>query len=364
MANEYSFSLDSALANSNDAKKAALQAVAQGGKAGLEAYQSAQKDLATQRSSALDAAMQRSSDTGGGTNTSQDILTGVFDRNAQSLGNLSAASQDRFAQMGASNDSYFSKLNSTLPLLANQNREKAMTQENQIKAVLAEAQAKAEAAAAAKQADREFQLLRDSERERASDERQSRSLSVQEARAAAKEKKAAEPTLDELLGSVAKQQMAAKQTIKDHPATGVYSNEYMKLANSGTAPGLADLASQLGQALGISPVKLGGLYAPGKQASITSSLTKMNPQQVNGVTKALASKYATKGVTESVVNTIMKDKDFKKAVDLLVNADPATTRQQWDRWISENFAKKPRTAAILRGEYLSRFPNEPKPESE
>lgn len=389
MANEYSFSLDSALANSNDSKRKALEAVAQGGKAGLDAYNAAQKDLATQRTGALDAAMERSRDTGGGANTGQEFLTNTFNRNQSSLSNLSAASQDRFANMGASNASYFDKLNATLPLLANQNREKAMTQENKIKATIAEAQAAAEARAKEKQADREFQLARDAARESAADKR-----------AAAKDSAGKVPTLDELLGAAFMQQEQAKGIVQGsrdlnaQAVTPVSGNPFSKLpagtaryerqlagqatnADARAAAGpaaeaarqaspylnmdVSELAYQLGQAAGVPQNKLAGLYAPGKQAAIASSIKKLTPQQTNEVAKAIATKYDTRGVTQAVASTIIKDPDFKAAVADLTQkfGEPAAgwTREYLQQELTKQFKNKPRTLEVLLGEYVSKFPS-------
>lgn len=379
MSDRYSFELESAKANTDESKAKALDAAATAGTAGLKAYNDARTQIIGDQQTAVQGALARSQNTGGGY-TGTELAGQVAQRNLAHNTNMATGFDVRNKEMAASNSTYFDKLNASLPYLKNQTDTKIATTEMETKAAIAAAQAEAEAKAKEKQDEHDFQLERDRLREEKAD-----------ARASKKDI----PTLDQLLGqawinqqeaqgivsgakglnaqSVApvsgspfkklpaataryERQLAGQAKNKGLAAQAGVANQNARLVGPIATGNLTDLAYQLGVAAGVPASSLAGLFAPGKQSATNTATGKITPQQNTEVAKALAGKYDTKGVTQAVAATIMADPNYQEAVKKLTSQAGTGTREDWQAWIVKAFPGKPRTQAILLGEYLPLFP--------
>lgn len=144
---------------SEDQKRALLDAVAAAGTAGKAAHLAAKAEVETARTGALNRAQTRANMTGqdfGGTDTAP--VTEAADRFGSYFAGQQAASQSQLDQIGASGSSYLAKIGAIAPFMQSQNIQAAADREQGFKTEVAQSQAKIDAAKAKDAADRQHDL--------------------------------------------------------------------------------------------------------------------------------------------------------------------------------------------------------------
>jgi hypothetical protein len=243
MGNPY---FDSASANIDQAKLASLQAVAQAGTAGKQAYQQAQDSINADKQAAMARAATRAATLGVGGN--DQTFGGAYDARLGQLATNRAGFEGGLAQTQASSDSYLEKARSSLPLLQAINTNKANAQEAAIKAAIALAQQKAQAAAdaaAAKEAAAEKRAQTAADR---ADARAQKSADRADARSA-KTAAAKDPTFDRLIAA-GKLEVGASPLNKARLDTG-------NILGAVTENPDVRMARLAGQDMGYSPLQIG-----------------------------------------------------------------------------------------------------------
>lgn len=253
---------EGAKAEREDQRRQLLDAVSTGGAAAKKAYDDAQAAVAASRQDALNRAQQRAQITG--TNFGGQDLNPVADAAGLMGGYLSgqsAAGQQHLQSIGASGESYLAKVGAIAPFIQSQNIDKAAQRENEYKTAIAQAQAKIDADKAAQEQEfarqKELLALKDMY-----ETRQSNASAAAKAKAAT----ATKATLPQLIG-LANQEpgyMRDNQNILGQAKGG----ENIAAAN------LLQRAGQYGRQLGVDPLKLAELGAPGQMNTLAGQLTK------------------------------------------------------------------------------------------
>lgn len=333
----------------DESKAALLKATAQGGKAGREAFEQAQAGISANRQAAVGHALDQSMGLTG-RNIGQENITGLYDSRLGALDSAKAGFASGIAGTEASGVSYLEKVRATMPVLQEQNKAKLDIQESEIKRAIELAKQEAEAKAAEKAAAEQATIDRENRAEERAIARENRGSA-----------KANMPKLDELLGA-ASQQLKANPIFRDTGnILGAIDSPEGKAIYDSATPGLtSSLAFSLGKLAGVPEMTLAGLYAPGKQSSITTAVNKLSAGTPDAAVKALSSKYARRGVTPQVAATIIKDKEFTGAVQWLLAGADGKPRDEVESILRANFLSrktpKTRTYEVLVGEYLDSLP--------
>jgi hypothetical protein len=358
---------DSANRQVDESKKGLLEAVATGGTAGKQAFDAAQAQAAQAKQDAVARAAERSALYGVGGN--DQTFLGAYDARANQMGVNRANFESGLAQTQASGSSYLEKARSSIPLLEAQNIGKVTDQETKIK--LAIEAAKQKAMAEQEKEQRSLQRTLDSEsraeaRALARENRAESRSSAKEARAlAAKEPKL--PTANQLLGqgqTIADKVNAALKSgttygagTEDVDNAVFLANEMGGVGNNGVT---ADNAARAyAKSLGLSEGVVAGILTP----MATGSWSKASAPVKDEYASALASKYASKGVSPALAKSVVNNVDFQAATAFILNGaiDPATnqpmTRDQLEQWIRREFITKDgrnwqAEYNVLTGEYL------------
>lgn len=297
MGNPY---FDSASQNIDQAKMASLQAVAQAGTAGKQAFQQAQDAVTADKQAALARAATRAQTLGVGGN--DQTFGGAYDARLGQLATNRAGFESGLAQTGASSASYLEKARSSLPLLQAINTNKANAQEAAIKSALALAAQKAQAAqdaanAAAARADARSKASSDR-----ADARASASAARADARASAKAA-AKLPTADQLFGqgkALSDQVNAAlKPSSKMGETTDVDNAVFLANRLGGLDRGTNQVeptaaARAYAQSLGLDEGAINGILTPQKTNSYTKALAPAPTPDEKWLTSNVRGMDATK----------------------------------------------------------------------
>ena len=362
---------DSASKQIDESKKGLLEAVAQAGSAGKQAFDAAQQQAAQARQEAVGRAAERSALYGVG-GDSQTFLGG-YDARMNQTGVNRANFESGLAQTQASGESYLEKARAAIPTLQAVNINKGVEVEGKIKNTIAAAQAKAQADFEKEQLKYQRELEREMRSEQRTLDREGRA----EARAAAKEQQ--NISGDALLGLASQAKKAATPTAPVDFGPGQRPGESIQayLARlEGSAQGrrdtdaiaaapLDDLAAQIGRRLGVSEAKIAELYSPSKQAS----LAKQTEPVKNELAKSIASKYGTRGVSYDLAKSALNGTDFNESRTWLLSGAGGMTQAEAQQKLADFYLKGiGRTGGnpgpwiaeyeILVGEYLSRLPKE------
>lgn len=249
-----------------DQKRGLLDAIAEGGVAGKQAYQDAQKEVGTYRQGALDRASQRANMTGqsfGGAEMAP--VTEAADRYGTYFAGQRAASQSQLDQIGASGTSYLAKINAIAPFVQNQNLQAAADREQGFKTEIAANQSKIDGQKLADQANRDHDIKMLQMR-LAADQQQAGAS----ARATASKESSASVkgiTLNQLVG-------AAQQQPNVYKDSGNIMAS-VKGQNVAAAGNLVGRAGTIGRNLGVDEAKLAGLTEPGFMTGLAGDLAKM-----------------------------------------------------------------------------------------
>lgn len=125
---------------------------------------------------------------------------------------------------------------------------------------------------------------------------------------------------------------------------------------------ITDVAMAIGKTLGVPEAKLYALNSPAKRSSVKSAQDSLLPDvPKDTVAAAIVSKYGTKGIDLPAAQEILADGDFKKDVQWMLEGADGLTQDEALELLREEYLvenNKPRTFAVLIGEYLSRLPKE------
>ena len=124
-------------------------------------------------------------------------------------------------------------------------------------------------------------------------------------------------------------------------------NILANITNPGPAP-LSQNARMIGMLLGLDSGAVAGM------PKLADPVAK---PEVDTVAKALASKYATKGIDLPTARTILDNEDFQDDVTWLMSGADGKAYDEVDQLLRDAYLPgHPRTYEILRGEFLSRIP--------
>lgn len=348
---------DSAHRTVDDSRKGMLEAVAQGGQAGAQAYQQ-QIDAANADRQAAVARAAQSSALGYASDPSQALSS--YDAHIGLLGDTKTNNQAYFDKIGAAGSGYFDKVQSGLAAGQAMAINKAGAQESTIQGAIKVAQEKAAAAAAAEQAKQQAQLDRENRAEARSIARENR------ASARSTAEKAAKPPSNQSLLGLASQLAKQPATPLGHGATTDERNQIAtdeinrQLAGQGDQGRLTDLASRIGRLLGVPESQVNELYSPQTQSQLVGQLEKSGYTPAKTSDAANVKQLATlTRMPESDVRAALGDSDYKtqydKAGQLL--AAGATWDQVDSALRADLLPKKTRSYATLVAQFRPMFVN-------
>lgn len=324
-------------------KKALLEAVAQQGAAGKAAWQTAQAETDKMRQAALDRAQQRARLTGqelGGTDVAPVAETA--DRFGTYFAGQQAAGQDLFGQIGASGESYLSKIAAISPFMKEKGDIAAAEREQKYRLGIAANQAKLdaekEAAAEAHKRDIELLKLRASIDETAAEKAATRAAIAKAA------EKAAEP-----LGKA--DILGAGQTIAD---------QYSQMLNKPDAFSAEQAGRALAAYKGIPDVTVNTLLGPRTPSPAASSLAPLPPIDKNWLTSAF--RYDGKPISSKRADEVLNAPEIKTAQELIpqiasLKRDPISGRVDEDlTWQGQKVSTKGMTPREIFNFWLDAAP--------
>lgn len=350
----------------DESKKNLLNAVATGGTAGKQAFDAAQAAAAQAKQDAVARAAQRAALYGVGGN--DQTFLGAYDTRANQMGVNRANFESGLAQTQASGESYLEKARGAIPVLQAVNANKAQDTESKIKLAIQAAQAKAQAEAEKQARAEQAQIDRENRADARANARADRSDARAAARDAAKTPKL--PTADQLLGQ--------GKTLADQINTGLHAGANAKPGDAdamgdvdnavflGNQSGLYDptqgadtvgMARQYAKSLGMDEGTINGILTPAK----TGAWDKAAAPTRDAYAKALATKYASKGVDDRLASSVVNNVDWQGDVTNILNGAGGLSREAVDAALRKHYVTERGWNAeyeILRGEYLPMLPTQ------
>jgi hypothetical protein len=286
---------DSANQQIDESKKGLLEAVAQAGTQGKQAYDAAQAQAAQARQDAMSRAAERSALYGvGGDN---QTFLGGYDARANQMGVNRSNFESGLAQTAASGQSYLEKARASVPMLEAQNIGKVTDQETKIKLAIQAAKDKAQA-----ELDKE---TRAEQRAREREDRADTRANTREDRAdqRARDREAAKPMKDPSADLL----LAAGRLGNQNPLNKARLDANSNILNSVTMNPDVNMAHLAGQDLGYSPLQVQTALSPKKVSAYQKSIEPPPTPDAKWLTSNVRG-YDTKKAQQ-----VLADPDFQAA---------------------------------------------------
>lgn len=339
-----------------DAQRALLEAVANAGRAGKDAFTQARAEVERARTAALDRAAQRAALTGqnlGGADTSPALDTA--DRFGSFYAGQEAAGQQHLQNIGASGSSYLAKVGAIAPFMQQKAVDAAADRDNQYRMDVAANQSQIDAQKAQRLQDHQWQLER---------MQKQNVLDMAKANASASAKAAAAkpvtpqlPKLEEL--------MAGAQTATDLQHSATPNNrlidthpqlsEVLMSAADKSAYNKTDYKTEVAKALGesgfnLTPTQINTIFY--------KSDTKADQ---DAAATSLSKKYSNKGVNYQLAQSVLGNEDFQRDVQNILSGADGRSREEVDAILRQYYTvDRPWHSeyVVLAGEYLGLLPTQ------
>ncbi len=296
-------------------KKALLDAIAQAGAAGKAAYETAKAETGKMQQSALERAKQRARLTGqelGGADVAPVAETA--DRFGTYFTGQQAAGQNLLGQIGASGESFLSKIGAITPFMRQKAATEAAEREKTLQLAVQQNQARidAEKAAAAEAHKRDIELLKlRASLDETSAEKAATRAAIQKAQ------EAKPPSIDAVLGAAANY---AKAPAAPLPKGGTQAErdaiaaaEIKRQLAGSSQKGLLDFAVGTGRELGVPNIE--ELYLREKGITAPAATPPPAPLDKNWLTSAF--RYEGKPISAKRADEVLRAPEVQITKDLV-----------------------------------------------